>query len=309
MTDVAAWPRKTRELQNHHMDSTAWNCFLFRDGDIVIDTYAKSGTTWTQQIVGQLLSAGDPDFQPMNFAPWLDMRLSIPEKLATLEAQTGRRVIKSHLPLDALVFSPQAKYLYIGRHGRDVLWSFYNHHCHHTPEFYDKINNTPGRVGPPLEPPIDDVRQYWREWLRRDGYPYWSFWENVRTWWAARDLPNVLLVHFADLKRDLPGEIGRIAAFLDIPIDAARWDAIVEHCTFEWMKANGSRIMPRLAQNFEGGASTFINRGVNGRWAEILMPEDIAEYEARVVQALGSECAHWLATGELTSRAVAPIPE
>jgi hypothetical protein len=31
-----AWPRKTREIHNHHMDSTIWNDFRFRDDDIII---------------------------------------------------------------------------------------------------------------------------------------------------------------------------------------------------------------------------------------------------------------------------------
>ena len=47
-------PKKTRELHNHHFDSTIWNDFKFRDDDIIIATYAKSGTTWLQQIVSQL---------------------------------------------------------------------------------------------------------------------------------------------------------------------------------------------------------------------------------------------------------------
>ena len=55
-----AWPKKTRELHSHHFDSTVWNDLAFRDDDIVIATYAKSGTTWMQQIVGQLLFDGDP---------------------------------------------------------------------------------------------------------------------------------------------------------------------------------------------------------------------------------------------------------
>ena len=45
------------------------------------------------------------------------------------EAQTHRRFLKTHLPLDAPVFSPGAKYLYIGRDGHDVVWSMHNHHA------------------------------------------------------------------------------------------------------------------------------------------------------------------------------------
>ena len=46
------------------------------------------------------------------------------------------------------------------------------------------------------------------------------------------------------------------------------------------------------------GAQVFINKGTNGRWTDTLMPEDVAEYEARAVAELGPEAAHWLATGE-----------
>ena len=52
MTDET-YPRKTRDLHNMLMNSTRWDGFEFRDDDIVIDTWAKSGTTWTQQIVSQ----------------------------------------------------------------------------------------------------------------------------------------------------------------------------------------------------------------------------------------------------------------
>ena len=47
------WPVKTRELHNHHFDSTVWEEIEFRDDDIVIATYAKAGTTWMQQIIAQ----------------------------------------------------------------------------------------------------------------------------------------------------------------------------------------------------------------------------------------------------------------
>lgn len=299
MDSTVAWPRKTRELQTRIIDSTIWNDFPIRDDDIIVATYAKTGTTWTQQIVAQLLFNGDPVLDVQAMSPWLDMRIPAREvKFPLLAAQTHRRVIKTHLPLDALVFSPAARYIYIARDGRDVAWSLYNHHASFTPANRERLNSLPVPDAPPLVPPPADIRQFWRDWLDRDGYPIHSFWSHVRSWWAIRNLPNVRLVHFANLKRDMPGEIRRIASFLDIPIDESRWEAILEHCSFDWMKANAAKFAPGGGQSWEGGASTFIYRGVNGRWSETLTAEEIAEYEARAVQGLGDDCAHWLATGE-----------
>jgi hypothetical protein len=42
------------------------------------------------------------------------------------------------------------------------------------PAWYDALNDTPGRAGPPIEPPPADVVTYFREWLENDGYPFWS---------------------------------------------------------------------------------------------------------------------------------------
>src|SRR2546423_2535249 len=103
MTDSALWPRKTRELQTRLFDSTVWNDFKFRDDDIIISTYAKSGTTWMQQIVSQLLFSGETEQDTQAMSPWVDFRLPPKEvKLPALEAQTHRRFVKTHLPVDAL---------------------------------------------------------------------------------------------------------------------------------------------------------------------------------------------------------------
>ena len=284
------WPKKQRELHNHHFDSTIWNDLSFRDDDIIIGTYAKAGTTWMQQIIAQLLFDGDPELEVAEMSPWLDLRVPPKEvKLPLVEAQTHRRFIKTHLPVDALRFSPMAKYIYIARDGRDVVWSMYNHHANANQFWYEALNDTPGRVGPPIGPPPDDIRQYWQDWMTQDGHPFWPFWENIRSWWQIRDLPNVMLVHFANLKLDMPNEIRRIAAFLEIPINESHWDAILEHCSFEWMKQNATKSVPLGGAFWDAGAEVFINKGVNGRWSDTLTPEESAEYEKRAEAELGAE--------------------
>ncbi len=294
------WPEKKRELHNHHFDSTVWNGFPFRDDDIVIGTYAKSGTTWLQQIVSQLIFNGIEGLEVAEMSPWVDVRVPPKEvKLPAIEAQTHRRFLKTHLPVDALVYSAQAKYIYIGRDGRDVVWSLYNHHATANQAWYDALNDTPGRVGPPIERPCDDIRQYFQEWFEGNGHPFWPFWENIRSWWEIRELPNLMLLHFSDLKADMPGEIRRIAAFLGIPIDESQWPAIVEHCSFAYMKANATKSVPLGGVFWDGGAQTFIHKGANGRWRDVLSAEESAAYEQRAEQELGAECAAWLAKGRL----------
>jgi aryl sulfotransferase len=299
MAEHLAWPQKTREFHNHHFDSTIWNDLSFRDDDIIIATYAKAGTTWMQQIVAQLLFGGDPDLEVAEMSPWVDLRVPPKAvKLPIIEAQTHRRFMKTHLAVDALRFSPQAKYVCIGRDGRDVVWSMYNHHANANQSWYEALNDTPGRVGPPIERPPADVQQYWRDWMDRDGHPFWPFWENVRSWWQIRALPNVRFVHFANLKHDMPGQIRGIAEFLEIPIDESRWPAILEHCSFAWMKENATKTVPLGGAFWDAGAEVFINKGVNGRWRDTLSAEESREYETRAEAELGPACARWLATGE-----------
>ena len=293
-----AMPRKTRDIQNHHMDSTIWDGFQFRDDDIIIGTYSKSGTTWMQQIVSQLLFLGKEGLPVSDMSPWVDLRIPPKEiKLPMIEEQTHRRFVKTHLPVDALVFSEKAKYLYIGRDGRDVVWSLYNHHINGNDAWYDALNNTPGRVGPPLEPPVGEPPAYFEYWLANDGAPFWSFWENVRSWWEIRDLPNVKLVHFADLKADMEGQIRKIADFIEVDVPEDKMEAILNHCSFDYMKSNAEQNVPLGGAFWEGGARTFIHKGANGRWKTEL-PENLSvRYEQLATEELGDDCAKWLFSG------------
>jgi aryl sulfotransferase len=148
------------------MDSTRWNNFPFRDDDIVVATYSKSGTTLTQQILAQLILDADPEIFGCDVSPWPDAG---PEGLMLERAarQTHRRFLKTHLPLWNLVYSPRAKYITVGRDPRDVAWSLHNHFIGFNLEFAKQLE---------IPPPNPDVRLFYLDFLngRVQDLPYWS---------------------------------------------------------------------------------------------------------------------------------------
>src|SRR3546814_18416672 len=91
----------------------------------------------------------------------------------------------------------------------------------------------------------------------------------------------------------MPAEIRRIAAFLDIAIDESRWEAIVEHCSFDYMKAHAAASVPLGGAFWDGGAQTFVHKGTNGRWRDLLTAEACAAYQRRALAEPGPDCAAW----------------
>jgi aryl sulfotransferase len=109
-------------------DSARWDGFPFRQGDIVISTRSKSGTTWVQMICALLIFQTPqlPD-RLSTLSPWLDW-LIVPrdEVFARLAAQRHRRFIKTHTPLDGVPIDPQATYLVLARHPLDMAVSLFH---------------------------------------------------------------------------------------------------------------------------------------------------------------------------------------
>jgi aryl sulfotransferase len=299
-------PQLEHVYQNHHMDSTRWNWFTPRDDDIVIATSYKAGTTFTQTIVGNLLFPDGNLPGPASFiSPWLDMRVFPLELvLGQLEAQTHRRYIKTHLPLDGLPFFDGVKYICVSRDPRDVFMSLLNHWGNHTDEFYVLMNSVPGRVGEPFPTFVDDTKATWRNWITKNtfaweigGFPYWSHLSHALTYWRYRDLPNVMMVHFNDLLADLDGEMQRIADYLEIEVPPENWSDVVNRCRFSEVKKDPSKVVgENIEFGFKGGADTFINQGTNGRWVGVLDDEDLALYQEAMAK-LPADYADWLENG------------
>ena len=130
-----------------------------------------------------------------------------------------------------------------------------------------------------------------------DEFPASRYFELERSWWRERARPNLLLVHYNDLKSDLAGEMHRIAAFLDIEIAPPLWPELVEAAGFQFMREHGATLMPRAAMAWDKGHERFLNEGTNGRWREALTPADAARYAARVKRELSPGLARWLEDG------------
>lgn len=299
-------PQITHHYRNVVMDGARWQHFRPRPDDIVISTSYKAGTTWLQGICAALVfQAPEPPLPQDELSPWLDALFApLDEVLALLEAQEQRRYIKTHLPLDGLRFFDEVKYIVVGRDGRDVFMSMWNHWNNIRPELIDGWNRDPERRGPRLPHPPHDVQQAFDEWLAKgsfdwesDGYPFWSHLHHAQAWWDFRALPNVLHVHFADLLADLDGEMRRIAAYLDIPVDEALWPKLVEGVRFDTMKKNAAKLAPGATQQFWKDTSNFFHRGTNRRWEQALRPEQSRRYEQVAAERLEPPLAAWLEHG------------
>ncbi|MEV4258991.1 sulfotransferase domain-containing protein, partial [Spirillospora sp. NPDC049652] len=222
-------PAAYRTLED---DSTRWLGFPFRPGDIVVSTGHKSGTTWMQMICVLLVfQRPDPPAPLAELSPWLDQLVRPAEEVyALLDAQRHRRVIKTHTPLDGLPADPRATFAVVARDPLDVAVSRYH--------VYDDD---------PERRPAEPERDWLLSWLARDDWEPDSL--NRLMWhvtdaWERRDAPNVLLVHYADLAADLPGQMRRIADRLEITVPEDRWPSLVEAATFRRMRADADRLVP-----------------------------------------------------------------
>jgi aryl sulfotransferase len=291
-------PQRVRVYESHNLNSRGWDGYTPRVGDIVIATALKAGTTWMQTIVGNLIFQDRPMPSSLwQLTPWLDARGGSPvEKLARIEAQTHRRFLKTHLPLDALPYFPTVRYIYVGRDGRDIFMSLWNHYRHLKSEVLSWLQ---------YPPCPEDIHEFFQMWIAKswyawehEGFPFWSLFYHLASWWTYRHLPNILFVHFNDLLADLEGQMRIVARYLEIEVDEALWPMLVDRATFETMKANAEHVVAGGGDFLVGGARQFLHKGTNGRWRGVLTQEELDRYEAVAKARLDLESKRWLAHGQ-----------
>ena len=289
--------RRRVERRHYHtavFDTARWDGFQHRPGDVFVCTPPKCGTTWTQAIVASILwPDGRPPGPVMAISPWIEMKLMpAADMRAMLATQTHRRFMKSHTPADGIPWFDDARYIFVARDGRDAFMSL----CNHMEKFRDEVRGHLNAQAPDgiqkLEAWDGDLHRFFQTWRADDGV----FFGHVASFWARRGQSNLLLVHYNDLKADLPGEMRRVADFIGADVPAAAWPAVVERCRFETMRENGAWL-GEVDMIFEGGVKSFVFKGTNGRWRDVLTADELAAYAERVAATVPSDCAAWLEHG------------
>ncbi|MCP2341524.1 sulfotransferase domain-containing protein [Actinomadura rupiterrae] len=295
--------------QTSFTDSARWDGLVFRPGDIVISTPAKCGTTWLQMICALEIFQTAAFDRPLDqISPWLDVLLRpLPEVLADLEAQTHRRFIKTHTPLDGLPFDERVTYLCASRDPRDVAVSLDSH-----------AGNTDRAVSLALRedavgtavlnellagapsPPSGTARERFWAWVNpaapgKAVSDLEIVLHHLDTFWQVRDQPNIVLLRYEDLLEDLEGQMRYLAARLGIAVPEEAWPDLVQAATFQGMKSRASELAPEASHNgFYHDPSQFFHSGSTGQWRQILGEEDLPRYAARVAQCAPADLAAWI---------------
>ncbi|MEP7347028.1 MAG: sulfotransferase domain-containing protein [Gemmatimonadaceae bacterium] len=233
-----------------------------RPEDIFVATQMKCGTTWMQHIVFQILYRGNGDLvetgrEMYAVAPWIEGRKSVPmEQAPLLGAERPSRIIKTHLPAQLCPFSPNARYIYAARHPISCFAS-----C------IDFVVTNVGAMAPGLP--------QFEEWYTTADVMWWGTWTNhVTGWWdRAQQEQNVLFVYFEDMKKDLPGIVRRVAAFLGVPpLSDQELANVVHKCGFKYMQEHQDNFEMHPPHILQSDAELFVS-GSADRHKDV--PEDV----------------------------------
>jgi aryl sulfotransferase len=275
-------------------DTSRWTNFKRRPGDIFVCTPAKCGTTWTQAICAMLVfGKADHGAQPGNISPWVDADFApIEDYLKQIEAQTHRRYLKTHTPFDGIPYHADCVYLVVLRDPRDVYISSCNHR--------DNMNDQELalKAFPNGPNAFHDWLYETREPGTWDRFNLTNLVDFFKAYWPYRDLENVHLFHYSDMKRDLRKTISAMAAATNTSISDEQLDSFTKAASFDHMKSNASQFAPTSGVGFWKTETGFFANGRNAQWKDKLSADDLTAFDARIGELLPPDQVDWLLNGD-----------
>ena len=293
-------------------DSSRWERFEMRPTDIVISPPAKCGTTWTQMMCALLVFQTPELERPLDgYSPWLDMLTrSDDEVFGILDAQTHRRFIKTHTPLDGLPIEPGVTYLGVGRDPRDAALSMTHHRANFA--FEKLIEARLHAVGlddvadlladdPPPDPASEaEAVRHWvdnADPVTGSGSCLRLLVHHLATFWPDREDERVHLMHYDDLQDDLAASLRRLAEVLRIEVPEDRWPALVEAATFASMKSRSAQLVPDSSHGVFLDPDAFFYGGVSGAWRASFDEEARRHYRETIEVLAPPDLVAWLHHG------------
>jgi hypothetical protein len=286
------------------MDSGRWDAITLREGDIVISTPPKCGTTWTEMICALLIFQTVELPQSLDdMSPWVDMLTPSRTQLrAVYESKSHRRFFKTHTPLNGLPVDERVAYICVGRDPRDAAFSWLNHIANLNIDVVSELVEAAAAAesrpatsaqehlkGIPPGPPYEQFLA-WVDNPEQLGGLAWLV-THLASFWQARTWPNVMLLHYDDLRADLSGQMRSLAEWLGIDVSADRWDELVTAAGFTSMRRRADQLVPGPVWR---EPSRFFHKGTSGQWLEVLDPEAERRYWKRVRELAAPELVAWL---------------
>ena len=272
-----------------------WSCWTPRQGDILVCTPPKSGTTWTQSMLAMLVNGGPDLPAPVPvISPWVDANLGIPadEVRAAISAQTGRRVIKTHTPSDGFPIWDGVTVIAVYRHPLDVFFSLRKH-----------VANTaaPMEVDAPYLAPLPEAFQHFvtggvdRSDFGRDTLAKFAL-QYTQTACLKRQ-PDLKVFHYTDFVKDGHAAVAQLARAIGID-DPDLIDRVAEATSFSSMKSNAGNFAPAAGTGYWRADGGFFDSATSGKWDGQLSEQELQQFDARLAELVPDKAAReWFLYG------------
>ena len=291
---MGALPQKTVEYNGFITEGKRWADYQHRADDVFICTPGKNGTTWTQAIVTMLIfGKADIDVQPGNISPWYDSNFMPPEAVnGMFNAQTQRRSLKTHTPLDGIPYFAENSYIAVYRDPRDAFFSM----AQHMQNMNHNLGDLPPQPADPRDSFVAGCEAPYQPGVAEQMSLAASM-HHLKSFWDWRHLPNIHLFHYADMKRDRLAAIKGMARAIGVSLPESTYEAIANATSFENMRAKASQFAPGAGGGVWKKEEDFFRKGRQGEWREIFGERENKAFEEAIAKNLPADAGNWLLNG------------
>lgn len=249
--------------------------FEIRNDDVIVATFPKSGTTWTQEMVWLLKNDLDYDGAKTGILDRFP-NMELPEvcdpnckNFLDLKNKKGTRFLKTHHPFSLLPKqirdgSRTPKIIYVMRNPKDAFISY--HHM--------------GLCALGWRASREDFAKVYLA----DKVLYGPYWKSVLGYCNMRHLPNLLILKYEEMIKDLRSVVQKTCAFLEKdPLSEEQLQKLCAHLSFESMKSNPALNFQQLIDDRKRYNpiinGSFIRSGKVQGYKEEMSPKLISEFD------------------------------